>query len=132
MFKLIRLGLYGLATTAGVAGLFAGGVPLAKFAWKYWRDHQYGYYYDANSLYFPEIVFLLSLSLLVFVHLGLVVGKGNREAGSKPELTRKPAQNPPASLAGNLPAAGPAGPSAQAGRESADEKLARLLHQKKD
>jgi hypothetical protein len=125
MLKIICRLLYGLAITTGVAGLFAGGVPLAKFALQYLRDHEYGYYYDTNSLYLPEIVFLLSLSLLIFVHIGLMVGKRIQPASP-------PKPDSPAPTDEISQPAGTAGTPAQTGQETADEKLARLLNQKKD
>jgi len=123
MLKIIRCLLYGLAITTGVAGLFAGGVPLAKFALQYLRDHEYGYYYDTNSLYLPEIVFLLSLSLLIFVHISFMIGKGIQPASPPKPDSPAPAGKifQPADTAGTT-----------TDQETADEKLARLLNQKKD
>lgn len=93
MLKIIRCVLYGLAISTGVAGLFVGGVPIAKYALERFRDSEYGYYYETNFLFSPEVIFLLSLILLIFVHIGLVVGKGIHVAGpTKSDSSAKPAR----------------------------------------
>jgi hypothetical protein len=120
--KIIRGLLYSLAISTGMAGLLAGGVPLAKFALQYLHDHEYGYYYDANSLYLPEIVFLLSVILLVFIHISFQIGKKIYPADPpKPESSAKPTENSTA----------PANDIFQPAK-SAEEKLARLLKQQRD
>lgn len=130
---MIRIGLSSLATVAGVAGLFAGGVPLAKFGLQYWQDHDYGYYYDTNSLYLPEILVVLSLSLLIFVHLGLVLGRGIPPTiSTKLDSSGKPEKDSPTTADGVSPPASATGATAKTEGETPDEKLARLLTRKKD
>jgi|SRR5665213_1364374 len=133
MLKIIRCLLYSLAIFTGVAGLVAGGVPLAKYALQYLRDREYDYYFDANYLYPPGIIFLLSLLLLIFVHIGLMMGKGISPASSpKPDPSVKPAEAAPAPAGEISPPTKTAGTTAQAELETADKKLTRLLNQNKD
>ena len=125
MMKTIRRLLFGLAISTGVAGLVVGGVPLGKFAYEWLKDHEYGYYYDPNFLFSPEVIFILSVILLVFVYISHLVGKGIYIAGETPsDPPKPPAEAAPAT-------ADKAVPPAAAPVETADEKLARLLDQKK-
>ena len=130
MLKIVRRLLYGLAISTGVAGLLAGGVPLGKFAWQWLHDHEYGYYYDPNFLFSPEVVFILSLILLVFVHISFLVGKGIHIAGSeRPGPPKLPAE---AADATTDKISQSTGVATAAPVETADEKLARLLRQKNE
>jgi hypothetical protein len=126
MLKTIRWLLYGLAISTGVAGLLVGGVPLGKFAFEWLHDHEYGYYYDPNFLFSPEVIFILSVILLMFVYISHLVGKGIHINGeTKSDPPPPPAEAAPAT-------ADKAAPPAAAPVQTADDKLARLLNQKKD
>jgi len=131
MLKIIRCLLYGLAILTGVAGLFVGGTPLVTFVRERLRDYEYRGYYDTSYLHAPEIIFLLSLILLVGVRICLALAKGTRPAnpsetvppGKKPAVPAPASEFSPPSGAAETPA-----PPA----ETADAKLTRLLNQKKD
>lgn len=131
MLKIIRYVLYSLAILTGVSGLFVGGVPLVKFLWEMLHDYEYRYYYDTHYLNEPEIIFLLSLILLVGVRIALALDKGIRPAHSPDHVAsgKQTAASAPANEVSPSPVAAetPAQPV-----ESADEKLTRLLNQKKD
>ena len=129
MRKFLRSTLYWLARLAGIIGLVTGGKLLVKYALARLNDP----YFDAfsyNDLVFSGgVIFLLSLLLLIFADVGRLLARHLDAA--KPETTAaagEPAKTsaPPASPA-PLPA-----PEPEADRESADEKLARLLKQKRE
>ena len=131
MLKIIRCILYGFAITTGVAGLLFGGDPLAKYLWEMLHDSEYRNYYDTHNLNEPGMIFLLSLILLIGVRICFALDKGIRPAnpseavpsGKKPVAPAPPNKiSPPP-----VPPETPAQPV-----ESADKKLTRLLHQKKD
>ncbi len=131
MLKIIRIVLYSLAISTGVAGLFVGGTPLVKYAWQWLHDHEYGYYYDPNYLFSPEVIFILSVILLVFVHISFLVGKNIHATGSeKSDSPAKPVENSNSTAEKDLSPTQVAATTAPT--ETADEKLARLLRQKKD
>ncbi|HTB83995.1 MAG TPA: hypothetical protein VK742_10105 [Candidatus Sulfotelmatobacter sp.] len=128
MLKIIRYVLYGLAILSGVAGLMVGGLPLAQFARERLQAEDSARdYYDTTYLHAPEIIFLLSLILLVGVCIGLTLEKGISPAN--PPRSEKPAElqrteAAAISAAGEIPA-----PQTS---ESADEKLSRLLNREKE
>lgn len=131
MLKIIRHALYSLAILTGVAGLFVGGDPLAKYLWEMLHDYEYRYYYDTHYLNEPEIIFLLSLILLIGVRICFALDKGTRPQNPPDEVpsVKKPVAPAPANEISPPPitAETPAQPA-----ESADEKLMRLLNQKRD
>ena len=126
MLKMIRCLLYGLATLAGVSGLVISGVPLVKYGLERLHDYESTSYYDTTYLHAPEIIFLLSLMLLVFVNIGLVI---ERRLGSvsvsNPVMPGKTTPDPSAPVSETVSgsSAVPANP---------DSKLAHLLNPKKD
>ena len=128
MLKIIRYVLYGLAILSGVAGLLAGGLPLAQFARERLQAEDSARdYYDTTYLHAPEIIFLLSLILLVGVCIGLALEKGISPA--EPPRSEKPA-GPQRTEAAAISASKetPAPPS----KETADNKLSRLVKGEKD
>jgi hypothetical protein len=131
MLKIIRCILYGLAITTGIAGLIIGGNPPAKYLWEMLRDSEYRNYYDTHNLNEPEMIFLLSLILLIGVRICLALDKGNRPANPAEAVPsgKKPVAPAPANEISppTVPPETPAQPV-----ESADKKLTRLLHQKRD
>jgi hypothetical protein len=131
MFKIIRCILYGLAITTGVAGLIIGGDPPAKYLWDMLRDYKYRDYYDTHYLNEPEMIFLLSLILLIGVRICFVLDKGIRPANPSEAVPsgKKPVAPAPSNEISPppMPPETPAQPV-----ESADKKLTRLLHPKKD
>jgi len=131
MLKVIRNILYGLAITTGVAGLFAGGVPLAEYLLEMSRDSEYSHYYDPRSLNEPEIIFLLSVILLIGVRIcfaldGRIRPANPPDAGPSEEKPVAPAP------ANEIPPQSGAAETTARPAESADEKLTRLLDGKKD
>jgi hypothetical protein len=132
MLKAIRCLLYGLAVSAGVAGLFAGGVPLVKYAvFKWFHGRDSDYYDDPNYLFSPEVVFLLSWILLIFVRISLVLEKGFHPSSlPQPDASGKAAENPPAPASTMSRPARAAAANVPTDQAAADEKLARLLNQK--
>jgi MFS family permease len=131
MLKIIRGLLYGLATLAGVAGLFVGGVPLVEYLVEMLRDSEYRYYYDTHYLFEPQIIFLLSAILLVGIRIALALDKGIRPAppreaagsGKPPAASAPASESSPAAPVAEMPA-----PPV----DTADAKLSRLLNQKKN
>jgi hypothetical protein len=131
MLKIIRYALYSLAIMAGVLGLFVGGIPLVEYVLEMLHDAEYRYYYDTHYLNEPEIIFLLSMILLVGVRIAMGLDKGIRPAN--PPDSGLSAKKPVAPA----PAEETSQPSVAADTtalpvETADEKLTRLLKQKKE
>jgi hypothetical protein len=131
MFKFIRRLLYGLAILSGVAGLLAGGLPLAQFARERLQAEDSARdYYDTTYLHAPEIIFLLSLILLVGVCIGLALEKGISPAEPpRTGATEKPAElqrteGADISASKETPAPPP--------KETADDKLSRLVNREKE
>ena len=135
MLKAIRCLLYGLAISSGVAGLFAGGIPLAKYAaFKWFHGPDSDLYDDPNYLFSPEVIFLLSLIVLIVAHASLVLGIPPASL-PKPGSSGKSTEDSPASASEiSRPAktTGTTVQTVQTVQETADEKLAQLLNQKKD
>jgi hypothetical protein len=131
MFKIIRCVLYSLAVLTGVAGLFVGGDPLVKYLWEMLHDSEYRSYYDTHYLNEPEIIFLLSLILLIGVRIAIALDKGIRPASplEKDSSGKKLVAPAPASEIASPfgTAETPAQPV-----ETADEKLTRLLNENKN
>jgi len=131
MFKFIRRLLYGLAVLSGVAGLLIGGLPLAQFAReRLHTDDSARDYYDTTYLHAPEIIFLLSLILLVCVCIALALEKGISPAEpTRSEATEKPPE-PQRKEAAVTSISGENAPPPS--KETADEKLSRLLNREKE
>ena len=134
MLKAIRCLLYGLAISSGVAGLFAGGVPLVKYAaFQWFHGPESDLYDDPNYLFSPEVIFLLSLIVLIVAHASLVLGRGIPPASlPKPGSSGKSTEDSPAPASEISRPAKLAGTIGRTAQEAADEKLAQLLNQKKD
>lgn len=128
MKKFLGGALYWLSILAGLTGLAAGGKSLGKYAFA-WLTDKYFDSFSYNDLIFSgSVIFLLSLILLIFANLSRAVTK---HLLTKPEMAQSaksaataPAAGTPAALSAT-PAPPPEEP-----KESADEKLARLLKQK--
>lgn len=129
MLKIIRHLLYGVAVLSGVAGLLVGGLPLAQFAReRLHADDSARDYYDTTYLHAPEIIFLLSLILLVCVCIALALEKGigpvNPTKPVAPEKPAEPSQVRMEQISATTPGVVPS--------ESADDKLTRLLNREKN
>ncbi len=130
MLKVIRWLLYGLAILSGGAGLYGGGVPLAKYAFQRLRDPGYGYYFAPDFLFPPEAIFLLSLLLLMSVRIGFAIEKGIRPADVHTPVASRNQPNDSAS-ANEIARPSKTVETSAPDAETADEKLTRLLNQKK-
>jgi hypothetical protein len=123
MTKLLRGGLYWLALAAGGVGLVAGARALAKYIVARFNDPYFDSFSYNDLVFSGGVIFLLSLILLIIAELARALGRAfppvlSDKSGAAPQPAGGAA--PPAALAG--PAL-----QAEADRESADEKLARLL-----
>ena len=79
VLNLIRWLLYGVAITTGVLGLIIGGDPIVRYVLDELRNYEYRDYYEAtNYLQEPEIIFLLSLILLIGVRIAMALDRGVR------------------------------------------------------
>lgn len=131
MPKIILNILYGVATFTGVAGLFAGGVPLTKYALEILRDSEYLHYYDRTNLNESEMIFLLSLILLIGVRICSALENKTRPANPSDAASSGEKPVVPAPSKEISPLSGAAKTPSQP-MESADDKLTRLLNEKKD
>jgi len=130
MNKFIGGGLYWLAWLAGCVGLVAGGRSLGRYVFARFNDPYFDSFSYNDLAFSGGVIFLLSLILLLFAELARSLGGAFLSAkpekpGSLPKLTIPAA--PSLASAAQTPA-----PEAAADRESADEKLARLLKQKNE
>ena len=130
MFRLFRFLLYCFAVFIGVAGLLEGGLPLLQYA----IERLEGKYFDAYALlssydrFSSEVILILSLMLLILVHIGHVLTGGLSFAKPEnPVLSRKQQADSPLSAGLTSQSLGPSGAPEQTGKETADEKLTRLL-----
>ena len=127
MTKLFRGALYWLALAAGGVGLVAGARALAKYIVARFNDPYFDSFSYNDLVFSGGVIFLLSVILLVLAELARTLGRAFPPAQSeKPGAAPRPG-------GGGIPVAGPTSPAPEAepDRESADEKLARLLKQKK-
>jgi len=133
MSRLPRFLLYWLALLAGVTGVLVEGISLLKNWVQRLEDPDYSYLLSAYDYFSAEVIFLLSLMLLIVVHIGHVVGGGLHISRSKkPVSSGKQPDDPPLTAGSTSQSLEPPGTPAQADKETADEKLARLLKQKKE
>lgn len=129
MLRVIRFLLYWLAVLAGVTGVLVEGISLLK-NWMERFNPDYSPLLSSYDFFSAEVIFLLSLILLIVVHIGHVVGGGLHISRSrKPVLPGK--QPGDSSLSAGLTSQSlePPGAQAQTDKETADEKLAQLLKQ---
>ena len=135
MFRIFSFLLYCLAVFIGVAGLLEGGLPLLQYT----IERLEGKYFDAYALlgsydrFSSEVILILSLMLLIVVHIGHVLARGlSFTKPEKPVLSQK--QQDDSSLSAGLISPSPEALEAQApaNKETTDEKLDRLLKQKKE
>jgi hypothetical protein len=130
MFKFIRRLLYGLATISGVAGLLIGGTPLVQFARERLNaDGGARDYYDTTYLHAPEIIFLLSLILLVGVCIGCALENSFSLSGS---TKCNPGEKPAEPVRAETKKVSPIAEPVILPDETADEKLKRLLDREKN
>jgi hypothetical protein len=112
---------------AGIVGLVTGGKSLVKYLLARFNDPYFDSFSYNDLVFSGGVIFLLSLILLIFTDLAHRLGGASLAAKpEKPGSSSKSAQEPvqPATQTG--PASEP-----ELNRESADEKLARLLKQTK-
>lgn len=122
--------LYWLAILTGVAGLFAGGAPLVKYAMQRWRDPAFDFYYNFGYIATAANTFILSTILLIFVHISYVIQRGFRATSKKPGASGKQPREP--SLPANSISQAAGTSKEQQAGETPDEKLARLINVKKE
>jgi len=132
MSRIPRFLIYWLAVLAGVTGVLVEGVSLVK-NWMQQFNPEYSYLLSAYDFFSAEVIFLLSLMLLIVVHIGHVVGGGLHISKSKEPVSPGKQRGDSSVSAGStsqsseLPEA-----QKQTDQETADEKLTRLLsHEKK-
>lgn len=130
MLRVFVFLLYGLAVLAGVAGLFAGGVPLVNYALARWRSPAFDYYSNFGLVSTAGSFIILSLILLIFVHVSYVIQSRFRASLKEPAPFNKQRDDssPPANSI-SQPVGTSKGPPAE---ETPDEKLARLINVKKE
>jgi hypothetical protein len=128
MTRLFREVVYWLAMTAGILGLVAGGKSLVKYALARFNDPYFDSFSYNDLVFSGGVIFLLSLILLIFADLARTLGGAFPPAKPEsPGASPKPTLGAPRTAAPSGPA-----PETEPDRESADEKLARLLKQKKE
>jgi hypothetical protein len=137
MLRLSRFLLYCVAAFAGVAGLLAGGIPLLKYAAERLAGNNYEAYLALSSYdrFSEEVIFMLSLMLLILVHLGHVLAGGLRfTKPEKPVLLQNrfagSLRPPQKEMSDPLPKSGQT--QEAAGLDEANEKLAPLVRKAKD
>ncbi len=121
--------LYCLGVLTGVAGLIAGGIPLATYVLARWRNPSVDYELNFDFISKALNVFMLSIILLIFVHTSHVIYCRFRRNSKKPVSSggRKPDSLLPANSISQ-----PAGtPNEQPAEETPDQKLVRLVNVKK-
>jgi len=135
MFRLPRFLLYCFAIFIGVAGLLEGGLPLLQYTIKRLE----GNYFDAYAVlssydrFSSEVILLLSLMLLIVVHIAHVLTGGLSFAKpEKPVLSRKQQDGSPLSAGLISQSLEPPRAQVPTDKESTDEKLGRLLKQRKE
>jgi len=121
--------LYGLAVLTGVAGLFAGGVPLVNYALAHWHNPAFDYYSNFGMISTAGNLIILSLILLIFVHVSHVIKRGFRANPPKPDSSGKQRHASPLPANSISQPAGTAEP--MPAKETPDEKLGRLISVKK-
>jgi hypothetical protein len=131
VLNLIRWLLYGVAIATGVLGLIAGGDPIVRYLMDELRNYEYRDYYEAtNYLQEPEIIFLLSLILLIGVRIAMALERVARH--SNPVEMPQPEKKPVAATAtGETSQPSAAAEAFATPAETVDEKLAHLLHRDK-
>jgi hypothetical protein len=133
MLKLLRTLLYWLARVAGVIGLVAGGKSLGKYALARLNDPYFDSFSYNDLVFSGGVIFLLSLLVLIFADVGHSLGKNSRPFPAENSGEKAKPAPPPAKTTGPAPLISPApGSEPEGDRESADEKLERLLKQKNE
>ena len=132
MSNVPRFLLYWLAVLAGVAGVLVEGISLLKNWKERLFDPDYSPLLSSYDSFSAEVIFLLSLMLLILVHIGHVVGGGLHISRSRKPVSsgKEPGDASPSAVLVSQPLE-PLGAQAQTDKETADEKLTRLLKQKK-
>ncbi|MGO8838270.1 MAG: hypothetical protein ACLQAH_12705 [Limisphaerales bacterium] len=133
--RLPRFLVYCLAVFTGVLGLLDGGIPLVKYAAERLASNNYEAYLVLSSYdrFSAEVIFILSLMLLILVHIGHAVGGGLHISNAREQVSSGRQQSgSPLSAGLTSQSLDPPGTPAQTDKETADEKLARLLKQKQE
>jgi hypothetical protein len=121
--------LYCLAVLTGVAGLFAGGYPLATYVLARWRSSAVDYELNFDFISKALDVFILSIILLIFVNISHVICCRFRRNSKKPVSSGR--RKPDSSLPANSISQPAETSKEQPAEETPDEKLARLIIVKK-
>ena len=133
MIRFLRVVLYVLAIASGMFGLVAGGKSLAKYAIARLKDPYFDSFSYNDLILSGSVIFLLSLLVLIFVDISLTLGRALRSPRpEKKESAARPAGLPAKSIDTNPPSLPEPSAESESDRESADEKLARLLKQKNE
>ena len=128
MKRLLRGALYWLAVPAGITGLVAGGKLLGKYVVARINDPYFDSFSYNDLVFSGGVVFILSLILLIFADIGHIIGKNLNATKPEKAESKAAAESPRTAAQVSAPAPLPA-PESEADRESADEKLTRLLKQ---
>jgi len=130
MKRFLRGLLYCLALLGGITGLVVGGKLLGKYVLARLNDPYFDSFSYNDLVFSGGVIFILSLILLIFADIGLMLGKKFGPAKNA-DAAPKPAGVSPKTAASSSPSAPLPDVESEADQESADEKLARLLQQKK-
>ena len=133
MSKVPRLLLYWLATLAGLTGVLAEGISLLKNLKDKLFDPDYSLLLNSYDYFSAGVIFLLSLMLLILVHIGHVVAGGFHISGFRKQSDSVKLPGNPSGAASLPPESGAAQMQMdKENKETADEKLSRLLKSKKE
>lgn len=130
MLRAVAFLLYSVAILTGVAGLIAGGIPLATYILARWRNPSVDYELNFDFISKALNVFMLSIILLIFVHVSHVIRSRFRNNPQKTVSSGKP-QPDSSPQAKSIPQPAEA-QKKQPVEETPDEKLARLITVKKE
>lgn len=125
MLRAIVFLLYCLAVLTGVGGLFAGGIPMAEYAWARWHNPSVDYVLNFDFISKSLHIFMLSIILLILVHVSYVICHRFRRNPKK--LLSSGRQQPDSSLASKPISQLAETQKEQPVEQTPDEKLARLL-----
>jgi hypothetical protein len=128
MSKLYRFVLFWLARLAGITGLIAGGKSLGKYLVARFKDPYFDSFSYNDLVFSGGVIFLLSLLVLIFVEVGISLG---RNAVSGP-VAAPTEGKPPRKTSPTVPVAAPPAPEQEEAVESPDARLARLVKPKED
>ena len=131
MTRIFRTVVFWLARVAGIVGLVAGGKSLAKYVVAWIKDPYFDSFSYNDLVFSGGVIFLLSLMVLIFADVGRVVCSERSIQGDPTSLPGKAGGSTSKALEITAAPASSPGTEAVVDRETADEKLARLLKAKK-